>query len=222
MRQVVIDDPNGFETVFSTNPMSPAAPYLREYRPRSLEDLYDIGIIPKHVPVETLRTAREVGRQAGGRHMDIASPAVHNLPAWQRRQYVEARSNTMARDASLRAMAGMLITQHGYEAAEAALLANKVYSFDATGVEEAPIQAFMAVLLDADLIVRTPLVIHSNIHSIMAKSVVIYRTGEIRAEGGYFLLVCDSIRGEFSWGEALANYSSNSSSAAGERMKMRR
>src|SRR5579864_8519820 len=31
MTQVVIDDPNGFETVYSSDSSSPAAPYIKEY-----------------------------------------------------------------------------------------------------------------------------------------------------------------------------------------------
>ena len=58
MGQLIIDDPHGFDTIFSTDLVSPAAPYLREYHPRSLEDLYEIGVIPKHVPIDVLRKAK--------------------------------------------------------------------------------------------------------------------------------------------------------------------
>jgi hypothetical protein len=202
MAQLVIDDPHGFDTVFSTDPMSPARPYLKEYQPRSLEDLYDIGIIPKHVSIEALRQARKVGLQAGAHYMNIASSAVHNMPAQARRQYVEARSNTVAREASVRATAEALATHHGYGADQADLLARKAHSLD-DRVKETTALRFISVLLSDDLIVRTPLVIDASIQSLKAKAVVIHRNGDIRARSRYFLLECNTIQGEGLWWHSL-------------------
>jgi hypothetical protein len=198
MGQLIIDDPHGFDTVFSADPVSPAGPYLREYQPRSLEDLYEIGVIPKHVSIDTLRQARKHGLQAGARYMNISSPTVRNLPAETRKQYVEARSNTASREASVRATAEALITQHGFGAEQADLLARKAHSFDEYVKETIPLR-FVSVLLADDLIVRTPLVIDASIQSLKAKAVIIHRAGEIRAKGSYFLLECNSVQGEGLW-----------------------
>src|SRR4051794_6199976 len=70
MGQIVIDDPRGFKTVYSTDYDSPARNYIREYQPKNLEDLYNIGVIPKHVSIEHLRTAREVGLRASTPYID--------------------------------------------------------------------------------------------------------------------------------------------------------
>lgn len=205
MGTLTIDDPHGFDTVLSTDPKSPAAPYLRKYNLRVWEDLYEIGVIPKHVPIDVLRAARNVGLQASASYMTVAGPTVFNLPVEARRAYVEARNKTTMRETAVRATAAALVTQHGYAAAEAKSLADKVHGLDRN--DQALVPAFMAVLLADDLIIRSPLVIDSSIHSVTAKAVVIHRAGEIRALGRYFLLRCDSIHGETSWWDTVARSS---------------
>jgi hypothetical protein len=91
MAQMIIDNKYGFDTVFSSDPSSPAAEYLREYHPRSLEDLYDIGAIPKHVPIEVLRKARDSGLEtARTRYVAMTSSSFRDMPPKTRRQYLEA------------------------------------------------------------------------------------------------------------------------------------
>lgn len=204
MAQFVVDDPHGFETIFSTDPTSRASPYLREYHPQSLEDLYDIGVIPKHVPVHVLREAKKAGLHAGARYMNIDSPTVRNLPTEARRQYVEAQSNTSAREISVRATAAVLVAQHGFAVGEADLLARKAHTFgESDRVNPNRPVPFYSVLLADDLVVKTRLVIQSSVQCITAKAVIIHRSGEIRIEGTYFLLRCDSIQGEGYWFDRL-------------------
>jgi hypothetical protein len=62
---------------------------------------------------------------------------------------------------------------------------------------------FIALLLPDDLIVKTPLVIDSTIQSVTAKDVHIFRAGSIRPLSSYFLLTCQSIRGEGFWWQDL-------------------
>lgn len=205
MGQIVINDPHGFDTIFSTAPESPAHPYIREYRPQSLEDLYDIGVIPKHVPLDSLQKARKVGLQAAAaNYVRISSATVRDMPVEARRQYVEASSNTMAHAASVRATAQILVTQNGYAQEQADFLALKAHSFDDTVKQNVPFP-FVSVLLADDLIVKTRLVVDSSIDSITAKAVIIHRTAEIVPKGKYFLLKCNSIQVEGFWWETLSS-----------------
>jgi hypothetical protein len=48
---VVVDDGDR-PVVFSPSPDSPAAPYLVEHRPRSLREMYDLGIISSFEEVQ--------------------------------------------------------------------------------------------------------------------------------------------------------------------------
>lgn len=201
MAQITVDDPDGFDTVFSTDPSSPAAPYLRQFSPKSLEDLYDIGIIPAHVSIDTLRNARELGIKAYASPIKINNTAMRNLPVEAQRKYVQARSHTMSREASVSVTADEL-TRHGFTVGEADLLARKAHLFDEITVEVTPIVLY-GVEVMGDLVVRTPLVIDSSIHAITAKAVVIHRSGEIRASGPYLLVKCDSFRGEGFWWQSL-------------------
>ena len=198
MGQIIIDDPHGFETRFSTQPESIAAPYIRRYLPQRLEDLYDIGVIPKHVPLDDLRKAREVGLKAGVEFIGVTSRSFAALPLESRKQYVEASSKTKSQEIAVRATAQVLASRHGYSLEHADMLARKAHTFDDRVDVNAPIPFFSVALAD-DLIVRTPLVIDASIDGLTAKAVVIHQAGEIRAEGRYFLLRCDSFQGEGDW-----------------------
>lgn len=197
MSQIIIDDPNGFETRFSTLPESPAAPYIRRFLPRTLEDLYEIGIIPKHIALQDLEEARDVGVKAGVAFIAVTSRSLGTLPLAERRRYVEASSKARARETSVRATAQVLVSRQGHSVEHADLLARKVHALDHLDVN-APVP-FYSVSLADDLIVRTPLVIDSSIDGLTAKAVVIHKSGEIRAQGRYFLLRCESIQGEGYW-----------------------
>jgi hypothetical protein len=204
MGQIVIDDKYGFDTVFSTDPTSPAAPYIREYQPSSLQDLYDIGVIPKHVPINVLEAAREAGLKASAGHMRITSPTFRGLPVQAQRQYIQSRSNAIGRENAVRVTTQILVAQHNYSAEEAALLALKAHSVaESVSSVAARSLVFIALLLPDDLIVKTPLVIDSTIQSVTAKDVHIFRTGSIRPLSSYFLLTCQSIRGEGFWWQDL-------------------
>ena len=102
----------------------------------------------------------------------------------------------------------MLVTQHGYGAEQADLLSRKAHSVH-EDVKEIISQPFISVRLADDLIVKTRLVINSSIQSVKARAVVIHKSGEIKAEGGYFLLECDSIQGEGLWWQWLQELDPN-------------
>lgn len=195
---ITIDDPHGFETRFSTQPDSMAAPYIRKYFPQRLEDLYDIGVIPKHVPLDDLKKAREVGLKAGVGFIGITSRTFSAMPLETRRQYVEAGSRTKTRETAVRATAQALVSRLGYALESAELLARKAHAFDDRVDADRPVPFYSAALAD-DLIVRTRLVIDASIDGLIARSIVIHQTGEIRAEGRYLFLRCDSIQGEGFW-----------------------
>jgi hypothetical protein len=108
----------------------------------------------------------------------------------------------MAREASVRVTAEVLARQHGFSVAEADLLARKAHSFAQTTTEVRPF-IINGIEILGDLVVKTPLVIDVSIHAITAKAVVIHRSGELRAEGPYLLVKCNSFRGEGFWWQSL-------------------
>lgn len=195
---ITIDDPNGFDTRFSTQPDSIAAPYIRKYFPQRLEDLYDIGVIPKYVSVDDLKSARELGLKASVAFIGVTSRTFSAMPLESRRQYVEATSKTKSREAAVRATAQVLASRHGYSLEIADSLARKAHTFDDRLHVDKPIPFYSAALAD-DLIVRTRLVIDASIDGLFARAITIHRTGEIKAESGYFFVRCDSIQGEGLW-----------------------
>ncbi len=136
MTQVVIDDPNGFETVYSSDSSSPAAPYIKEYHPQSFEDLYDIGVIPKHVRVKHLRKARDTALAAS--HPYISLSAFEGRPQAEQRRQIEARSRSLVIDSTASVMARALVGRYGYEPSEAMLLSRKVLSFESQLFEKVP------------------------------------------------------------------------------------
>jgi hypothetical protein len=197
MAQVVIDDPDGFETVYSSDSTSPAAPYIKEYNPRSFEDLYDLGVIPRHVHLKHLRKARDIALAASRPYINLST--VEGIPQFEQRRQIEARSHSLVIDSTANAMARALAGRYGYEPSEAMLLSRKVLSFESELFERVP--AFIVVNLSdfEDFLIKTPLVIDGTVHALMARNVIIYRTGKVRLEGSYFLLRCDSFKGEQLW-----------------------
>jgi len=201
MTDITIDHPHGFETTFSTDPESPAAPFLQRLSPKRFEDFYDIGLIPAHIPIDHLRTAREIGLRASARHFDIsnlASVGLGRSPVESRRLIV-ARSKSKALDASAGAMADSLVTRFGYSRIEAELLAKKVMSFELSRIN--PI--INVILGIDDLFIKSTLNIAANVHFMRVRNVVIYRAGKVRQQGNYFLLKCNSIRSESVWEEII-------------------
>jgi hypothetical protein len=199
---LVIDDPHGFDTVFSTDPSSPAAPFLQEYRPRSIADLYDIGVIPKYLPLTALQSAKDAGLAVGARPVQIDNLSVRNLPAAEQRHYLEAQTSSRRREGAVLITSRMLMAQHGLESAEADLLARKLHSFH-DAVNAVASWVFVAVQLPENLVVRTRLIIDPSVHSITANDVLVHKGGEIRALGRYFLVRCTSWRGEGFWWQSL-------------------
>jgi hypothetical protein len=197
MAQVEINDPNGFETVYSPDFNSPAAPYIQEYHPQSFEDLYEIGVIPKHVRLKHLRTARDTALAASHPYIDLS--IVEGHPETDQPRQIEARSRSLVVDSTANAMTRTLVARYGYDPAEAMLLSRKVLAFESKLFEKLP--AFVTVNLYAfpDFLIKTPLVIDRGIHALMARNVVIYKGGKVRLEGSYFLLKCDSFKGEQLW-----------------------
>jgi hypothetical protein len=197
MAQVVIDDPDGFETVYSSDSTSPAAPYIKEYNPRSFEDLYDLGVIPRHVHLKHLRKARDIALAASRPYINLST--VEGIPQFEQRRQIEARSHSLVIDSTANAMARALAGRYGYEPSEEMLLSRKVLSFESELFERVP--AFIVVNLSdfEDFLIKTPLVIDGTVHALMARNVIIYRTGKVRLEGSYFLLRCDSFKGEQLW-----------------------
>jgi hypothetical protein len=111
------------------------------------------------------------------------------------------------RSTALRTTAGTLTAKHGFSAEEADLLARKAHSVDQRGENLGstvfhPVN-FVSLVLPDDLIVKTPLVIDSSVNSLWAKDVHIFRAGSIRPMSSYFLLQCESIRGEGFWWEQM-------------------
>lgn len=138
-----------------------------------------------------------MGRRAGVAFVAVTDRSLGTMPFAQRRQYVEASSRTRSREASVRATAQVLVSRQGHSIEHANLLARKIHALDHIDVN-APVP-FYSVALANDLIVRTPLVIDASIAGLTAKAVVIHQGGEIRAQGRYFLLRCDSIQGGGYW-----------------------
>jgi hypothetical protein len=199
---ITINDPNGFDTIYSTDPSSPAAPFVKEYHPRTIEDLYDIGLIPKHISSEHINEAYSASLSSTAKYMNVDDPIVQFLPVAQRRQFIEGRSASIARNNAVSSASRVLRTKFGYQEQEADLIAKKVLTFvrkDATD----PIPGFFVVELADDLIIKSPLIFDASIQSLVARNVTIYKTGRLRINAGYFLMRCESLQSNNPWWENI-------------------
>lgn len=202
MGQLIIDHPQGYDTIFSHEEDSPAYRYVKQHRvPQSVDDLYELGVIPKSIPRDAIHEARAAGENARSRYLHVTDQAVFSAPPKTQRAMVEARLNTQARDAMVRATADHLVSALRIDAAHAELLASKAHSIDAAQATVSPDKKpfVYSLQLQDDLIVRSRLIVAASITIIRAKSVLIHRTGEMRMRGKYLLLQCDSIYGPGLW-----------------------
>ena len=203
---IVIDAPDGQVTVYAHDPRSPAAPYVREYRPRTIEDLYAIGLIHRSIDIQHVQAAYQVVQRGTLHTMFIPSSAelaslskTHSSSEAER--YVLARSRSLTRETAIQEMTRHLTIQFGYGEVEAALTARKVHALPSAGEEV--ISPFFAVELAANLIIKTPLLLDKSINMLVAHNVLIAETGELLLGGRYLLLRCASIKGYTSWKNVL-------------------
>jgi hypothetical protein len=202
MGQLIVDHPQGYDTIFSDEEDSPAHPYLRQHHgPQSVDDLYELGLIPKSISKDAIDEARAAGANAVQRYLRITDPAIFSVPPKAQRPLVEARLKTLARDKMVRATADHLMTTLRIDSTEADLLALKAHSIDAahTTIPADKKPFFYSLQLEDDLVVKSRLIVAASITIIRARSVLIHRTGEMRMRGSYLLLQCNSIYGPGLW-----------------------
>jgi hypothetical protein len=169
--------------VFSTSPDSPAAPYIVEHRPSSLEDMYRIGIIPASIDIAHLVEARDIARRAsipdgvfadekGRWYSDRAIPGLITL----------SRKSAIAREVILKVADHL--ERRGYDRVESNLTAQKAAYFIARDEIEVPVWR-VAQLLDRDLDVHGILVIDRSIHEVASRTVTFQKHGWIVPQGSY-------------------------------------
>ncbi|WP_433664476.1 hypothetical protein ACQPW1_21440 [Nocardia sp. CA-128927] len=180
--------------VFSTSPDSPAAPYLVERRPSSLDDMYELGIIPSSVERDHLHEARELAQrislpdavfvdEAGRWFGDRAIPGIVPVP----HEYAIA-AETIRRTSRH-------LEHRGYDSTEAMLIARKAVSFLAPTTLGSPVWRTVE-FPGLDLDVRGILYVSRKIHGLTARNVRFRHTGWIVPEGSHFMLTCDRIQGD--------------------------
>jgi hypothetical protein len=202
MGQLVIDHPQGYDTIFSHEEDSPAYPYVKQHlAPQSVDDLYDLGLIAKSIPKDAVYEARSAGQGASERYLRITDHTLFSAAPSAQRALGEARLNVQARHAMVRATADHLVSALRISVAHAELLASKVHSFDTvrTTVARDKKPYVFSLALQDDLIIKSRLIVAASITLIRARSVLIHRTGEMRMHGQYLLLQCDSIYGPGLW-----------------------
>jgi hypothetical protein len=200
MGEMIIDHPQGYDTIFSNEEDSPAYPYLKQHRaPQSVDDLYELGIIPKSIPRDAIQEARAAGEAANSQYLRITDEAVFASTIKTQRGLVEARLNSQAREAKVQATANHLVSLLRMDRVEAELIASKSHSFSAHDTASQDHAFVYSVRLLDDLIVKSRLIVAPSITIIRARSVKIHSTGEMRMKGKYLLLECDSIYGPGVW-----------------------
>ena len=209
MACLTIENHHGFQTVFSNDPDSPAAPFVREYHPKSLEELQQLGIIPPFVHLKDIKEAREAAlRDRINVNVSIVPSVLARAESYpDASRLAKALNVGIAQQAAAAAMSNILYSHYNYHRAEADLLASKALSVGFPGVALIPV--WRQIELAADLIVQSPVVIASNINALLVRDVVIHRTGELLVQGSYFLLRCRSIAGDTPWWGRLNQISQN-------------
>jgi hypothetical protein len=202
-----IDERHGLQTVLSDDPDSPAAPYVREYQPRSLQDLQQIGIIPKSADLEHLKQARD---DALGARADVHVHLVPQILAQEANRYPDVQHYARAynaghaRQSVAEAMSAILSTRYRYHPREADLLARKALSLETTLQGKGFEAVWRQIELAEDLFIRSPVVVARTIDSILARDVVIFRNGTLIADGSYLLISCRTLAGESLYWQLLS------------------
>ena len=171
------------------------------YQPATVEDLYEIGAIPKWVKLDDLKKAREAALR-----LDLYSPAVEEevrpirqrLAATRRllnrreaEYFVEARRRAITTEMQARIAASLLSSPYGEKQAQ--LLGDKIMRIKVTPFYE-------VYFYPRDLVVETPLILDDTIDMLTARDVYIYSSGRIEVERSHFILHCRRIEGNIQGG----------------------
>lgn len=179
--------------VFSDSPDSPAAEFLVEERPRSISDLYRLGIIHPAVSEEDLHDIqRSLARAIAP---DVVFSEGNHGVVYQRE--IEGTTTIpqeviLVRDAVERATT-MLIAR-GYSPALAKLTAEKGARFIAPVRDAFPVWKEVR-FLDRDIDVRGLLFLKRSLNALRARNITFHTHGWIFPESSYFLLTCNEISG---------------------------
>jgi hypothetical protein len=191
--QSVVVEKGKLPVVFSMSPDSPAAPYIVEHRPSSLEDMYALGIIPASIAIAHLLEARDVARRVSMPHGTFADE--------QGRWYADrpipglttlSRKSAMTHE-GIRRVADHL-ERRGYDRAESVLTAQKAAYFIARDQIEVPVWRVVQ-LADRDLDVHGILVVDRSIQEVASRIVTFHKHGWIVPQGSHFLLTCREVKG---------------------------
>lgn len=184
------DDP----VVFSDSPDSPAAEFLVEHTPRSIDDLYRLGIIHPSIPQEDLEDIQRTLKRSTAPDVIVSEGNYGVISARE----IEGISTipqevTIMREAVSRAT-NMLIAR-GHSPAAAELAAAKGARFISPVRDAFPIWKEVQ-LGNRDLDVRGMLYIQRSVNSLSALTVTFHTFGWIIPEGSHFMLTCDEMVGE--------------------------
>ncbi|MBD8042651.1 hypothetical protein H9638_02380 [Arthrobacter sp. Sa2BUA2] len=179
--------------VFSDSPDSPAAEFLVEERPRSIRDLYRLGIIHPAIPEEDLHDIQRSLEHSvvpdvvfsEGNHGVVSSRSAEGVAPIP----PEA---VMTRDVISRA-AAMLIAR-GHPPVLAKLTAEKGARFISPLRDVFPVWREVR-FPNLDLEVRGLLVLKRSINALTALNVKFHKHGWIFPESSHFLLTCNEMVG---------------------------
>lgn len=176
--------------VFSTSPDSPAAPFLVQHRPSSLDDMYDLGFIPPTVPIEHLNEARELAKRVslpglmdvgqGQWVSDHAIPGVNTVP----------RRAAIAQEVIRRT--SIHLERVGHSPMLASVVANRVVEI-ISPAGDGYLQINTVKVGDLD--VRGTLYVTRQIFGLEAMDVTFHWDGWIVPQGSHFLLTCNKVSG---------------------------
>jgi hypothetical protein len=183
------DDP----VVFSDSPDSPAAEFLVEEQPRSISDLYRLGIIHPSIPEEDLRDIQRSLERVSmpdvvfseGNHGVVSSREIEGMATIPHEVMV-------VRDAINRATS--MLVARGHSPAIAKLTAEKGARFISPFSDAAPVWKEIR-LPDLDLEVRGMLYLKRTINALTAVNVRFHKHGWIIPESSHFLLTCNEMVG---------------------------
>ncbi|MBD7994623.1 hypothetical protein H9639_04865 [Arthrobacter sp. Sa2CUA1] len=179
--------------VFSDSPDSPAADFLVEERPRSIRDLYRLGIIHPAIPEDDLHDIQRSLEHSVVPDV-VFSEGNHGVVSARTVQGVAAipPEVVMAREVISRATA-MLIAR-GHPPALARLTAEKGARFISPVRDAFPVWREVR-FPNLDLEVRGLLFLKRSINALTALNVRFHEHGWIFPESSHFLLTCNEMVG---------------------------
>ncbi len=155
-----------------------------------MEQVHDAGLVPRSVPLDTLRKALEAGSRVSLAEVDQAvqelgrSAKVQARP--DRKMFVEARKKSMVMKAQA-AGAAAFLRRSGVDAKNAVRLSGRLFEILAKGI------VLVRIDYGDDLRIAGPVLFDKTVHQVKARDITIAPGAVLQFASSHFSIICRSL-----------------------------